>query len=590
MKLRIANNFTLPAEAVTQTFAILGIRGSGKTNTGVVLAEELLEAKQQVVIIDPVDVWWGLKSSFPIPVIGGEHADVPLEGGAGVVLADFVVETRASVILSLAHLSMNDQRRFAGDFAKRFYLRKAPTEYRTPVMVIVDEADEFVPQRIPHGHEEMFGAFDRLARRARVRGVGLTLISQRPQVVNKDVLTQIETLVAMRLLHKLDRKAVEAWIEAHDTAGRKEEFLASLASLDRGEAWIWSPSWLNVFQRVQVRARNTFDSSATPKAGERIRPPKELAPVDLEKLRTSMAAQIEKAKADDPKALRAELANLRAENAELRAKLKKLEAAPAPAATSRAAADKAFIERALKAARAKVVVEAQREYSRSIKPALRAFAEGEALIRRVTEALRDGKPPESLTLKGSEDLPAAVAPARPQMDAFRPPAPMPQRAPRAEASANGVGGALRVLKALAQRHPLRVTRRQLATLAGLAPTGGTFSTYYSRLRTAGYLDEQGGLIGSSAAGLEAAAVEPAQPQSTEELLAMWRSNVGGAGRMLDALARHYPRPVSREDLAAELEMAAGGGTFSTYLSRLRSNGLAEVQGQMVKASDTLFNG
>jgi hypothetical protein len=43
---------------------------------------------------------------------------------AGQVLADFVTETRASVILSLRHLSMNDQRKFAGDFAKRLYERK----------------------------------------------------------------------------------------------------------------------------------------------------------------------------------------------------------------------------------------------------------------------------------------------------------------------------------------------------------------------------------------------------------------------------------------------------------------------------------
>jgi uncharacterized protein len=75
MKLHIAGNFTLPEEAITQTFAILGIRGSGKTNTGVVLAEELLKRKHQIVVIDPVDVWWGLKSSkdgkaagFGIPV------------------------------------------------------------------------------------------------------------------------------------------------------------------------------------------------------------------------------------------------------------------------------------------------------------------------------------------------------------------------------------------------------------------------------------------------------------------------------------------------------------------------------------------
>jgi DNA helicase HerA-like ATPase len=63
MKLRIATNFTLPPEAVTEIFAILGIRGSGKTAAAVVMTEELLAAHHQVVIIDPVDVWWGLQSS-----------------------------------------------------------------------------------------------------------------------------------------------------------------------------------------------------------------------------------------------------------------------------------------------------------------------------------------------------------------------------------------------------------------------------------------------------------------------------------------------------------------------------------------------
>jgi polynucleotide 5'-kinase involved in rRNA processing len=53
-KLQIAKDLALPIGAVTQTIAILGVRGSGKTNTGVVFAEELLDAKQQVVIIDPV--------------------------------------------------------------------------------------------------------------------------------------------------------------------------------------------------------------------------------------------------------------------------------------------------------------------------------------------------------------------------------------------------------------------------------------------------------------------------------------------------------------------------------------------------------
>jgi hypothetical protein len=52
---------------------------------------------------------------------------------------------------------MNDQRRFAGDFARRLYERKG--QQRSPLMLMVDEADEFVPQRLPQDHEAMFGAF-----------------------------------------------------------------------------------------------------------------------------------------------------------------------------------------------------------------------------------------------------------------------------------------------------------------------------------------------------------------------------------------------------------------------------------------------
>lgn len=44
--LRIAPTLTLPIDAVTQTFAVLGKRGSGKTTTAVVLTEELLAAGQ----------------------------------------------------------------------------------------------------------------------------------------------------------------------------------------------------------------------------------------------------------------------------------------------------------------------------------------------------------------------------------------------------------------------------------------------------------------------------------------------------------------------------------------------------------------
>src|SRR5262249_39962885 len=68
-----------------------------------------------------------------------------------------------------------------------------------------------------------------------------------------------------------------------------------------------------ILERVRIRERETFDSSATPKAGERRVAPKAFADVNLDELRDRMAATIERAKAEDPKELRKTIARLRKE-------------------------------------------------------------------------------------------------------------------------------------------------------------------------------------------------------------------------------------------------------------------------------------
>lgn len=89
-----------------QTFGILGKRGSGKTTTASVFAEELLKANLPLVIVDPTGAWWGLRSSkdgkrdgFPITILGGDHGDVPLEETAG--------EEAPPLVLDLSALSKN---------------------------------------------------------------------------------------------------------------------------------------------------------------------------------------------------------------------------------------------------------------------------------------------------------------------------------------------------------------------------------------------------------------------------------------------------------------------------------------------------
>ena len=93
------------------------------------------------------------------------------------------------------------------------------------------------------------------------------------------------------------------------------------------------------------------------------------------------------------------------------------------------------------------------------------------------------------------------------------------------------------------------------------------------------------------AGLAAAGVEHLEPLTTQEVLDQWRRALkAGARSMLDHLLERPDEWVSRQDLADAVEMTATGGTFQTYLSVLRRNGLVDVDGSDVRVSHTLFLG
>ena len=149
-----------------------------------------------------------------------------------------------------------------------------------------------------------------------------------------------------------------------------------------------------------------------------------------------------------------------------------------------------------------------------------------------------------------------------------------------------------MLTVLARQNPLTVTRAQLASLAGMKRTGGTFQSYFSALRTGGFITEEGGAVAITETGLAAAGVEPgAPPVTAEEIREQWRSVLkAGARTMLDFLLDAHPAGLTRDELAAAAGLERTGGTFQSYLSVLRSNGLAVVSGDEVRAADVFFLG
>jgi hypothetical protein len=299
--------FALP-DLVGETLTILAKRDAGKSYTAKLIVEELLEHGRQVVVLDPIGHWYGLrtladgKPGYPIIVMGGDnpaHRDVPLEPTSGKVIADFVVDERASVVLDISPWSKGEQVRFVTDFASRLYQKN-----RSALALVCEEADMFAPQR-PFGEEaRCLRAMQVLSKQGRGRGIGVISITQRPATLNKDVLTQSEMLIVLKVLAPQDRAAIHEWVKVAGDTDKEKVMMDSLASLPRGEGWVWSPP-LDVFERVAFRRLRTLDTSKTPKFGEAdTRPAVKLAEIDLKSLTTRIAETIEKAKAEDPATLR----------------------------------------------------------------------------------------------------------------------------------------------------------------------------------------------------------------------------------------------------------------------------------------------
>lgn len=311
-KLRISPTLSLPLDFVTSTQAILAKKGKGKTYKASVQAEELLDAHQQIVAIDPTGAWYGLRSSadgkhdgYPVTIFGGEHGDIALETTAGEVIAEAIATDHFSAIIDLSLFRKGEALRFMAAFMETLYRKN-----RAALHLFIDEADVVAPQKTFSPEQaRALGATDDLVRRGRIRGIGCTLITQRPQVLNKDVLSQIDMLTALGMNHPKDIGAIKDWVAVHGDEAQAKQMIADLPALPQGEAWVWAPA-ADIFKRITFRDRKTFDSGRTPKAGERTVVPKKMAPVDLARLGEAIAGSVERAKANDPKALKDRVAQL----------------------------------------------------------------------------------------------------------------------------------------------------------------------------------------------------------------------------------------------------------------------------------------
>jgi hypothetical protein len=266
MSLNLAQNLSLPLEAVTWVISYVAKRGAGKTYDAAVQAEEMLRNNIPIVVVDGMSIWWGLRvgadgksPGLPVVVFGGEHADLPLTESRIPEITRAIVDSNISCVLDVGGLSKYAARKIVASFLTELYQVNRASRH-----VFIEEADLWAPQR-PIGNEEAvcLSAVDNFVRRGGNHNLGCTLITQRSAVLNKNVLTQSDCLVILRLLAPVDKAAVQAWVEEQTDKDRAvlKEWYDSLKSLENGEAWVWHPEKPEIFIRTKYRARITFHAT-----------------------------------------------------------------------------------------------------------------------------------------------------------------------------------------------------------------------------------------------------------------------------------------------------------------------------------------
>jgi uncharacterized protein len=543
-----------PDKILDKHLGILGINGSGKTYTAKGLAERLLDDKQRICVIDPTGVWYGLKSSasgksagYAVVIFGGAHADVQIGGLHGEAIAEAIGTSTTPAILDVSQMRGSERTRFFADFAETLRIKNTG-----PLNLFIDEAHLFMPQgRVSDPQSaNMLHAANNLISLGRSRGLRITIISQRPAKIHKDSLTQVHSLIAMRLIAPQDRAAVEAWIADQADVQRGKEIIASLPALKTGEGWLWAPE-IDVLERIKFPKITTFDSSRSPDgegAAEIV-----LAPINLDAIQGKLASIKHEKVANDPTALKRQVVELQRQLAD--------KPRAQPMTDNKGAVQKAYAEGF------KAGIDS---YGMAWQSTIATMA---AKIHREIGGWPSPKPGKMMPKHDTPPPSMASALSKPKVDR-----------PIASAATDGFSGPERLVisslnfwKSIGHDTPIR---EQVSAVAGYTVSGSSFIKAVSNLRVRGLIDVP--VPG-------ALKLQPSAPHETigmEDAKNRLISIMDGPRNLVLGAFKNGNDFLSRDEVASAAGYTASGSSFIKAVSGLAVlNILEKPSPGMLKLSD-----
>lgn len=561
---------------ITTRLLIEANSGGGKSYLLRVLCEQAF-GKVQVIIVDREGEFSTLREQFDY-VLVGKGGETPADTRSAAMLAHKLLELNASAVCDLYEMKDYDRHLWVKLFLEA--LLDAPKHLWHPVIVIIDEAHIFAPEK-GSGESMASDAVIGLATRGRKRGFCAVLATQRLGKLRKDTAAEMLNILVGQTFIDIDRKrAAEAL--GIDKSGQKE-FFSKLKTMEPGNFYalgraISKDQILVSIGKVQTthpEPGKSYKHAATPP------PAPEKIKAMLPKLADLPKAAEEKAKTE--KELRAEIQSLKVQ---LRTQPKEKEKVVTKVETVVQTVDmkpwKEFAREAKKAwEKAITMVDSARNRMQDAVEILQSFPKipsGEIQTKEM---------PRVRSVLPSPVQPPQRISTNPRLEPLR--RPLQGGKETGDGELRIIAGARRMLAAAATFYPKGITEGQIAAQAGVSRAGGSFGTYKSSLRTTGLLEERGGLFYATQAGMDFIGESiPDTPTDTEGVLKLWEPKFNaGARRMLRILVDLAGEPISYDELSAQAGVR--GGSFGTYLSSLKTADLVITDKNVAMAKkETLF--
>ncbi len=546
-------------EALMRTRLLIQANSGGGKSYCIRKILETTYGKIQHIVLDPEGEFASLREKYDYLLVG-KDGDIQTDIRSAELLAKKLLEENVNAIIDLYELKHHERILFV----KRFLdaMINARKDLWHHCLVVVDEAHIFCPEK---EKSEAGSSVIDLATRGRKRGFCACLATQRLSKLHKDAAAECNNKLIGRTGLDVDMK------RARD--------------LEPGEFYAFGPALSHEIKKVKIGKVETSHPELG--AGKIIVPAPATAKIKVVLAKLMDLPQKAEEELFEKEDLQRKVREL---NAELRKAHAEKNRASVPVDKNQLAQSKSqgFSEGA------RAMEEQYQSYSKKL---LQKLNERDVAIKKMLDeiSIKDFKLPAKPEFKKplNSNQPVSEKHSISNYKIAAIPAPRtPARIPLNETeSKNGVltKGALKMLKAVAMFHPKPITRQQVATLSGFTASSGTFGNYWGSLKKNDLIYESNGRTEITESGLQSAGSVPSLPSNPEEIVDMWANRFGGgAARMLRIIAEIYPKEISREEIGEKAGIVHTSGTFGNYLGELRKNRLIQVNGQIVRASKTLF--